>query len=83
MKTGNAADDEATPAKVPPGWTPLPMEHLPAPTAWPAGFALAIALFFWGLIASWVLIAIGGILLIASLAGWIGDIRHDRHHPHA
>jgi Cytochrome c oxidase subunit IV. len=83
MKMENATDTDAAPAHVPPGWTPLPLEHLPAPTAWPSGFALAVTLVFWGLIASWVLIVIGGLLMTASLAGWINKIRHERHHPHA
>lgn len=81
MKPDNAPNPESGGPDVPPGWTLLPLEHLPAPTAWPAGFALALTLVFWGLIASWVLIAIGGILLIASLAGWLADIRHERHPP--
>lgn len=78
---------EPTPAPVnpsapttPPGWTPLPVEHLPAPTFWPAGVAFAITLLFWGLISSWVILALGGGLLVVSLAGWITDLRHEPEH---
>lgn len=72
--------DRDAPRPVPPGWTPLPLEHLPAPTAWPAGFALGLTLLLWGLIASGVLIAIGAVLMVATLAGWVAEIRHERHH---
>ncbi|MBW8781662.1 MAG: hypothetical protein JF599_07225 [Verrucomicrobia bacterium] len=67
---------------VPPGWTALPPEHLPPPTFWPAGFALAITCLFWGLITSWVVFGIGVLLFTASLAGWITDIRHEGRKPH-
>jgi hypothetical protein len=68
---------------VPPGWTPLTPEHLPAPTFWPAGFALAITFIFWGLVTSWVVLVVGVALFAASLAGWIADIRHERKRPHS
>lgn len=54
--------------------------HLPRPTFWPAGLALAITFMLWGLVASWVMIAVGGGLFACSLAGWIKDIRHERKH---
>ncbi len=60
-------------------WTPLPVEHLPQPTYFPAGMAMGVTFFFWGLITSWVIIGVGAGLFIASLAGWITDIRHERH----
>jgi hypothetical protein len=63
------------------GWTPLPLDHLPLPTYWPAGLALAITFIFWGLITSWVILVVGIIQFAASLAGWIQDIRHERKHP--
>lgn len=62
------------------GWTPLPLDHLPSPTYWPAGLALAITFIFWGLITSWVILAVGIVQFIASLAGWIQDIRNERKH---
>jgi hypothetical protein len=36
---------------------------------------------FWGLITSWVVLVVGGGLFIAALAGWIGEIRHERNRP--
>jgi hypothetical protein len=60
-------------------WTQLPKEHLPHPTYFPAGLAMGVAFIFWGLITSWVIIAVGAGLFIAALAGWITDIRHERN----
>lgn len=74
-------DGSANAENVPEGWTHLPLEHLPNPTFWPAGFALGITFVFWGLITSWVVLVVGLILFIGSLAGWIYDIRHEwKHH---
>lgn len=73
-----------TPAAIPPGWTKLPVEHLPPATFWPSGLALAITFIFWGLISSWVVLGIGIGLFAVALSGWITDLRHERqHHPHA
>ena len=55
---------------------PLP-EHIPRPTAWPAGLALGITLFFWGIITSLVVLAMGLAVLIVCLYGWIGEMRHE------
>jgi hypothetical protein len=64
-------------ARPPAGWVPLPAEHLPSPTYWPAGLAAAIAFLFWGIIASWVVLAAGAALFSVSLAGWIRAILHE------
>ena len=60
------------------GWKPLPDEALPRPTYFPAGLAMGTTLFFWGLITSRVVFLAGVGLLIAALAGWISEIRHER-----
>jgi hypothetical protein len=62
-----------------PEWEPLPAEHLPRPTYFPAGLAMGIAFLFWGLITSWVIIVVGLALFAASLAGWITEIRYERN----
>lgn len=59
-------------------WEPLPPERLPRPNYFPAGLAMGTTFFFWGFITSWVILAVGGGLFIASLAGWISEIRHER-----
>lgn len=75
-----SSDHAETSQSARPGWTPLPLEHLPLPTYWPSGLAFAITLIFWGLITSWVIITVGILVFIISLAGWIQDIRHERKH---
>jgi hypothetical protein len=59
-------------------WIALPHGHLPHPTYFPAGMAMGVAFFFWGLITSWVITLVGAGLFAAALAGWITDIRHER-----
>ena len=61
---------------VPPGWQVLLIEPLPRPTYFPAGLAMGVAFLFWGLITTWVVLLVGVALFIASLAGWITEIRH-------
>lgn len=56
-------------------WWVLPDEELPHPTYWPVTFALGIMFSFWGIITSFLLSAVGIILLIVALVGWLGDLR--------
>jgi hypothetical protein len=62
-----------------PGWNLPKPDVIPRPTWWPAATALGIALFAWGLITSSVILVIGAGLLTTSIAGWIGEIRHERN----
>ena len=64
----------------PKDWQPLPPEQLPRPNYFPAGLAMGTTFFFWGFITSWVILAVGAALFIASLAGWISEIRRERNH---
>lgn len=50
---------------------------IPRPTAWPVGMAAGITLLAWGFVTSAVLLTVGIVLVGASLAGWIGELRHD------
>jgi len=63
--------------EVPPGWEVLPDTPLPHPTYFPAGLAMGVAFLFWGLITAWVVLAVGVVLFIAALAGWITEIRNE------
>jgi hypothetical protein len=63
-----------------PGWEPLPHETLPRPNFFPAGLAMGITFLLWGLITSWVILAVGIGLFWASLAGWIYEILRERSH---
>ena len=62
------------------GWEPLLPEVLPRPNFFPAGLAMGTTFFFWGLITSWVIIAVGIALFAASLAGWIYEMLRERNH---
>lgn len=59
------------------GWVRPKPEILPRPTYWPVIMALAITLFGLGIISSILILAIGVVLFIVSLIGWIGDIRNE------
>jgi hypothetical protein len=60
------------------GWSKARPERIPRPTVWPPAMALGVTLLAWGLITSPVVLGLGIVLLVASLGGWIGEIRHDR-----
>jgi menaquinol-cytochrome c reductase iron-sulfur subunit len=51
--------------------------HLPAPTLWPVGFAVGIAVLLIGVILGWLIVAIGAV--IAAIFGflWIREITSD------
>ena len=63
-----------------PQWEPLPDERLPRPTYFPAGLAMGTTFIAWGVITSGVIFLVGLALFIASLAGWITELRHARKH---
>jgi hypothetical protein len=50
--------------------------HLPAPSVWPfvLGGGLSLALF--GVATSWLFTAVGAVLTVWALVGWIQDMRH-------
>lgn len=52
----------------------IPERETVAPTYWPAALALGSALLVWGLLASYVISAVGFVIVIASLSGWIADL---------
>lgn len=59
-------------------WASALPKHLPRPTYWPAIFALACVLIFFGVVTKWVVSAVGMILFIISLIGWIGEMRNEQ-----
>ncbi len=59
------------------GWIPLHPEPLPQPTSWPATLAFAVTFMLWGIVSSPIITGVGVLLFVVSLAGWIGDIRHE------
>jgi hypothetical protein len=60
-----------------PDWPTARPAVVPRPTFWPAGTAFGIAFLFWGIVTSPVVAGAGGIMLVVSLVGWIGEMRHE------
>ena len=58
-------------------WSDALPREIPHPTAYPAGMAFGITLLIWGLVTSIVLVGVGLTVMVASLAGWIGEMRHE------
>jgi hypothetical protein len=52
------------------------MDHLPAPSSWPATVGAAVALMAFGVATSLALSALGLVLLAFGLFGWIQELRH-------
>jgi hypothetical protein len=52
---------------------PMP-EAIPAPTYWPAVVAFGCALAGFGVLTSYIFSILGGIILIVSIANWIGEM---------
>jgi hypothetical protein len=59
------------------GWNRPRPERIPRPTAWPVGLALGVTFVAWGLVTSPIVLCVGVALFSVSLAGWIGEIRHE------
>src|SRR5579864_1927949 len=59
------------------GWSRPKPDTIPQPTYWPAALALGIALVMWGIISNVFVLAVGLILFIIALTGWIGDLLHE------
>jgi hypothetical protein len=51
--------------------------HLPGPSYLPVWTAFGIALFLVGLILSWVICAIGGVIAIVAIVRWIREARQE------
>ncbi len=60
-----------------PGWTVPHDEPLPRPTAWPLGLAFSVTFVLWGIVSSPFITYVGAGLLVISIAGWIGELRHE------
>jgi menaquinol-cytochrome c reductase iron-sulfur subunit len=69
-----------------PGEEPVEHEaepHLPSPTIWPFAFAGGVALLLVGLIISWVLAAIGAVLVLVFGFLWIREATSEVRRPPA
>jgi hypothetical protein len=51
--------------------------HLPGPSIWPIVLALGITLILFGVVTDLLFSALGGLIIVGSLGGWIGELRHE------
>jgi hypothetical protein len=51
---------------------------IPRPTFFPAALAFGTTFLLWGLVTSPVVLGMGSLLMVVSLVGWIGEMRHER-----
>lgn len=65
------------PSDLPPGWNRPKPEIMTHSTWWPAFLSLGVTFIAWGFVTSFFVLIIGLITFAVSLAGWIGDIRHE------
>ena len=66
-----------TPSPSPQDWSHPKPEVIAKPSWWPAALAMGATLFFWGLVTSLFVLIAGLVAFAISLAGWIGEIRHE------
>ena len=52
-------------------------EVIPRATFAPAAMAFGVTLFFWGFVTSPVVFGVGLLVVVASLIGWVAEIRHE------
>ena len=60
------------------GWGKPRPYVIPRPTYWPAMMAFGLTFLFWGFATSLVVLAAGVVVFAVSLAGWIGEMRHEQ-----
>lgn len=79
-RAGVGDEHRLQPGTIPPGWSEPEPKEIPRPTYWPIVMAVAITFIFWGIVTSLIISGVGILLFALSLAGWIGDIRHENAH---
>jgi len=57
--------------------TPRP-DTLPEPTAWPFVLSIGVCLLAWGVVTSWVISLIGGLIAAVAIGGWIRRMRDEQ-----
>jgi hypothetical protein len=55
----------------------------PPPTNWPMFLGLAVVMIAYGVIFAWWFVGVGLVMFFVALAGWIGELRHDRRRENA
>ncbi|MGO8994513.1 MAG: hypothetical protein ACLQVI_14435 [Polyangiaceae bacterium] len=59
-------------------WNKAKPDVIPRPTYWPAAMAFGLTLLLWGLVTSPVVLGVGFSVIVVSLIGWIGEMRHEQ-----
>jgi hypothetical protein len=69
----------ATVDEHPEGALPPPTEeiHLPDPSYMPVVLAFGLTIAIVGIVFSWVIVALGGLIFLFALLRWIGQVRHE------
>ena len=49
-------------------------EHAPPPSLWPIGFAIGVAILLTGLVVSWLVVGIGGVIALVFGFLWVRDM---------
>jgi hypothetical protein len=75
----DAVQHERERKPIPPGWSRPEPKHIPRPTYWPVTMSVGITFIFWGVATSLIVSAIGLVVFIIALVGWIGEMRNDTH----
>ncbi len=58
-------------------WQKPREQPIPRPTYAPAIVAIAVVCLLWGLVTTFLISLLGGILLFVGLADWIGELRNE------
>ncbi len=56
--------------------SPADPDEIPEPTFWPIFLAFGVLLLFWGLITSFIMTAVGIVIVGFSVSGWVSDLNH-------
>src|SRR5438067_10632593 len=56
--------------------------EMPRPTAWPMVVALGLAFALAGVAISHAMLIVGAVILIAGIAGWVGQLLSGQGHVH-
>jgi Cytochrome c oxidase subunit IV len=57
-----------------------PSFHLPQPSQWPAVLALGLMFAAFGILTSWAFSAVGVLISIWSIVGWMRELHDEPHH---
>ena len=64
--------------RAPAEWSEAKPAVVPRPTYAPAATAFGITLLLGGIVTSPVVLCAGALIVVVSIVGWIGEMRHER-----